>query len=112
MSPLLASKISAVRTKHAVTALASGLALAVVVLTGFVLGRRDNVSTDLLARAFLSSTPVPRKTRIDVTTGDLKLGRGDTAELAARARGVIPTDGAVEIKFDSGRHQTLRVEPV
>lgn len=86
-------------------------ALAVVLgLTAFALGRRDNVSSDLLARAFLSNTPVPRKTRIDVLSGDFKIGRGETAELRAQARGVIPADGVVEIKFDSGRQQSPRIE--
>lgn len=81
-------------------------------LTAFVYGRRDNVSTDLLARAFLSNTPVPRKTRIEVSNGGaIKIGRGDTATLAARTSGVIPASGTVDIRFESGRKQTFSLDP-
>jgi hypothetical protein len=78
-------------------------------LTALAWGRKDGVSTDLLARAFLSNTPVPRKTRIDVVSGHLKIARGDNAVLTAKARGVIPTSGEIEIKFDSGRRQIFPV---
>jgi hypothetical protein len=82
-------------------------------LTAFVAGQsgNDHVSGDLLARALLSNTAVPRKTRIDVSSGYLKLGRGDTAELVAKARGVIPSGGEFEIRFDSGRRQSFQVTP-
>jgi hypothetical protein len=70
------------------------------------------VSTDLLARAFLSETPVPRKTRIEVASGNLKIGRGDTAVLLAKARGAVPVDGSVDIRFDSGRRQSFSLDAV
>lgn len=79
-------------------------------LTAFVYGRRDSVSADLLARAFLSNTPVPRKTRIDIANGNFKMGRGDTATLVARTRGVIPAAGTVDIRFESGRKQTFALD--
>ena len=80
-------------------------------LTGLIAGRKDHVSTDLLSRAFLSNVPVPRKTRIDVTSGDMRLGRGDTATLTATARGVIPVAGSVDIRFSSGRKQSFSIDP-
>lgn len=86
---------------------------ALVLLTGlssYVYGRRDGVSSDLLARAFLSNTPVPRKTRIDVPQGSFKIGRGDNAILMARARGMIPSGGTIDVMFDSGRRQTFPLE--
>ena len=73
-------------------------------------GRHDNVSRDLLYRAFLSNTPVPRKTRIEITSGFNRLGRGDSAALSARARGVIPTTGTIDLKFDSGRRQSFSLD--
>ncbi len=79
-------------------------------LTSFVYGRRDGVSSDLLSRAFLSSTPVPRKTRIEVPNGQIKIGRGDTAILLAKVRGTIPAAGTVDIKFESGRKQTFPLD--
>ena len=79
-------------------------------LTSFAYGRHDGVSSDLLARAFLSNTPVPRKTRIDVPLGSFKIGRGDTAILFAKARGAIPTGGTIDIKFESGRKQTFPLD--
>ena len=90
------------------------LVLAVVMLVGgsvaFAVGRRERVTPDLLARAFLSNTPVPRKTRIEITTGFNKLGRGDTAALSAKASGTIPPGGTVDIKFESGRKQSFPLD--
>ena len=86
---------------------------ALVLITGgtaFVYGRRDNVSTDLLARAFLSNVPVPRKTHIDVASGSFKMGRGDTAILLGKTRGVVPAFGTVDIRFASGRKQTFSLD--
>lgn len=79
-------------------------------LTSFIYGRRDGVSSDLLARAFLSNTPVPRKTRIDVPQGSFKMGRGDNAILVAMARGMIPSGGTIDVMFDSGRKQTFPLD--
>jgi hypothetical protein len=84
---------------------------AVTAAIAFGVGAHDRVSTDLLARAFLSDVPVPRKTRITVTSGDLRLGKGDTALLAATARGVIPARGTTDVRFDSGRKQSFPIEP-
>lgn len=79
--------------------------------TMFVAGWKDGVSRDLVARAFLSDVPVPRRTRVNVTSGDMRLGRGDSAILSATARGEIPNRGKVEISFTSGRSQSFAIDP-
>jgi len=86
--------------------------MAVLVFGGaFSWGRRSNVSGPLLARAFLSSVPVPRKTKIEVIGGNMLVARGDDVKLTARAGGVIPDGGAVRIRFASGRLQQFQLTP-
>jgi hypothetical protein len=91
--------------------LLAGIIAVLVAATLFVAGWKDGVSRDLVARAFLSDVPVPRKTRVNVTSGDMRLGRGDSAVLSATARGEIPTRGKVEISFTSGRAQSFAIDP-
>lgn len=63
------------------------------------------VSRDLLKRAFLSSTLVPRHTRVEVLTGDTRIGRGDTIRIEALARGVVPRSGKLIVKTSGKRTQ-------
>lgn len=56
------------------------------------------VSVDLLKRAFLSSTLVPRHTRVEVLTGNTRIGRGDALRIEALARGVVPRAGKLIVK--------------
>jgi hypothetical protein len=63
-------------------------------------GARDSVSTDLLKRAFLvPGVEVPRDTHVsfDGINPDMVVARGDTVVLQARARGVVPPSGQVQI---------------
>src|SRR5262245_16938493 len=55
----------------------------VIGLMSLVMGGRSSI--DLLKRAFLSDTPVPRKTRVMGITGNLVVGRGDSVTIAAQA---------------------------
>jgi len=64
----------------------------------------------LLKRAFLSSTPVPRHTRVFVLTAESRLGRGDAIRIEAAARGVIPRNGRLFIKSAGKRTQELTLE--
>ena len=77
---------------------AGGLALIIFAtgLFGFIAGGKASV--DLFKRAFLSSAPVPRKTRIVGVTGHLRVGRGDTVTVEAVARGVIPRSGRLVVR--------------
>lgn len=76
-----------------------------------VLGGRADVP--LLKRAFLSTTPVPRKTRILNSTGDRNVGVGDDLNIEATAGGIVPSAGRVTVKYANGQtHQfTLEADP-
>jgi len=65
---------------------------------------------DLLKRAFLSHTPVPRKTHISVRDGDKVVGIGDNLRLEAIVQGIVPANGKVEVKFRSRRVQEYPLE--
>lgn len=84
-----------------------GAATAIVVM-GLVLLVGGASSRDLLLRALcVPGIEVPRKTRIEVLTpADLVVARGDDVVLAARASGVIPDAGEIEVVFASGAKQT------
>jgi hypothetical protein len=68
------------------------------------------VSRDLLKRAFLFSTPVPRKTLVTSLTGDTKIGRGDSVRIEASAKGVIPSAGRLKIIMSNRRDQEFPME--
>ena len=86
-------------------------AVAVVAAAGFLFVKGEDVSRDLLARAFLSrSVEVPRKTRVASFTGDVMIPRGESVTLEALAKGLIPTSGKLVMKFASGRTQEFPLE--
>jgi len=89
-----------------------GAALALLLaMLGFAWGYGNNVSTDLLRRAFLSGVEVPRKTHIDMGKNpDQVIARGYTVRLSAKASGIIPERGEVGISFDAGREQYFSIE--
>ena len=68
------------------------------------------VSRDLFKRMFLSATLVPRHTRVEVLTGDTRLGRGDALRIEAVARGVIPKSGRLTVKTAGKRTQEYTLE--
>lgn len=83
-----------------------GWAVAIVIIGGVVFWKGEEVSRDLLHRAFLSSeVEVPRKTRIGTTSGDIRIARGDNVTLFAVAKGVVPDRAKLVLKFGSGRTQ-------
>ncbi|MCX6904243.1 MAG: hypothetical protein NTW03_12360, partial [Verrucomicrobia bacterium] len=65
---------------------------------------------DLLKRAFLSHTPVPRKTRVMVADGDKKIGCGDSVVIGATAQGLIPAHGTLVIRSFVRRGQEFIME--
>ncbi|MBI5387114.1 MAG: hypothetical protein HZA90_20785 [Verrucomicrobia bacterium] len=73
-------------------------AAAVSLAGGIALFSGGQDARDLLRRAFLSTTPVPRKTRVFVADGDKIIGRGDSVVIEATARGVVPESGTLTIK--------------
>lgn len=85
-------------------------AVAVLALSLFAFMYGGQVTIDLLKRAFLSSTLVPRHTRVDVLTGDTRIGRGDTLRVEAVARGVIPRAGRLVVRMSGRRTQEFSLE--
>lgn len=68
------------------------------------------ITRDLLKRAFLSNLPVPRATRVVWTSGDLKIGIGDSVTVEARAEGHAPDRGTLRLRYASGRKEKLSME--
>jgi hypothetical protein len=77
--------------------------VAVLALGLFAFMYGGEVSRDLLKRAFLSSTPVPRHTRVELVGGDRIVGRGDAVKIEAFARGVVPRQGRLVVKSSGVR---------
>jgi hypothetical protein len=84
--------------------------VAVLALGVFAFMYGGEVSRDLLKRAFLSSTLVPRHTRVEVVTGDTRIGLGDTIRIEALARGVVPRAGKLIVKTSGKRTQEYPLE--
>jgi hypothetical protein len=91
----------------------AGVPAGVLLAAGLLvyLGTRPD-STDLLKRVLLSSTPVPRRTRVECISQDQVIALGDTVKLEAVARGIIPATGTVQLSFSSGREQEFPIDPV
>jgi hypothetical protein len=85
-------------------------AFAVLVLGIFAFMYGGAVSVDLLKRALLTSTLVPRHTRVDVLTGDTRIGHGDTIRIEALARGVVPRAGKLIVKMSGKRTQEYALD--
>jgi len=89
-----------VRIAAVATVCAAGLALA---------GGR--ASWPLFQRAWLLNVPVPRKTMIIASTGDLAMAIGDDLPIEATATGSIPKTGRLIIESANGRRQDFSIEP-
>jgi hypothetical protein len=87
-------------------------AMAVTVLLIGIFGVAYGKETvwDLLKRALLSHTPVPRKTRIFVPDGDKIVGIGDNVRLEAFVQGIVPARGKVEVRYRTRRTQEYPLE--
>lgn len=89
----------------------AGWAVVIVGIAGVVYWKGEEVSRDLLHRAFLSrEVEVPRKTRVGATSGDLRIARGDNVTLFAVAKGVVPERAKLVLKFASGRTQEFLLD--
>jgi hypothetical protein len=98
------------------------VAIAGLILVLFAIGiaRAGMNGIDLFKRAILvPGVEVPRKTRVVLLSPiDLVVARGDPVTLSARAEGIVPNDGAIDISYSTGgnsstdaqRSQRYRIE--
>jgi hypothetical protein len=63
----------------------------------------------LLKRLALSNIPLPTQTIVIPISGDLAIPPGDTIELSAKAEGVLPRTGRVEITYAGKTMQSIPV---
>jgi len=66
----------------------------------------------LLDRVFLSTQPVPRKTRVVAVTTSQEIATGDDLDIQADAEGIRPSDGTAEIRYASGGSQQLGLDAI
>ncbi len=90
------------RAGLAVLAVAAALALGV---------SQQPLTALLLRRAALSDAPLPTATQVVSETGNLRIVEGASVEFAARATGVLPAQGRLELAFAGGEHRTVLVRP-
>jgi len=65
----------------------------------------------LLKRMALSGIPLPTETIVTAVSRDFSISVGETIELSARAVGVIPRSGRVEVTYEGRKPQTITVSP-
>jgi len=65
----------------------------------------------LLQRLCLFNVPLPTDTIVVPVSGDLAIPAGETIELAAKATGVIPRTGRIEIFFEGKPMQVISINP-
>ncbi len=101
-----------VATDRMMQMIAGAVLVVLIGLVGLAMGGRDG--SDLLKRALLvPGVDVPRKTRVIVSSAEeTVVARGDDVTLGAKAVGVIPDEGFVSIKYESGREQRVEMLPV
>jgi len=87
---------------------AMAVAVFLIGILGVAYGRET--AWDLLKRAFLSHTPVPRKTRVFVQDGDRTIGIGDNVRVEAWVQGIVPARGKVEVRYRTRRMQEYPLE--
>lgn len=83
--------------------------LAVGAFVGGLLWFFQPQSLLLARRVFLSADAMPSRTTVEAVTKDFTLNAGTDAELAARARGVVPRNGRVKIVYADGHGETVPV---
>jgi len=74
-------------------------ALLLLILGAVVVNVTQPSSITLLRRAFLSTDPVPRKTRIDQISGNIKVAKGEAIAITASAAGIKPSTGTLNVQY-------------
>lgn len=88
----------------------AGWTFAVLAIGLFAFMYGGEISRSLLKRAFLSSTPVPRHTRVELVGGNRVVGRGDAVRIDAFARGIVPRAGRLVVKSSGRRTQEYTMD--
>lgn len=104
---------SAVDARPAIRWSATGSAALLVLLTTLTLLGPDGRSL-LLRAAAIPGIEVPRKTRVDLITPPgplITIARGDDLTITARARGVIPPAGQLELRWPDGTTKSFEMSP-
>ncbi len=65
----------------------------------------------LWQRFFLRNVPLPTQTVVVPVSGDFEIQSGETIELAARAQGVIPRTGRIELTYEGKSADWITVNP-
>ena len=80
-----------------------------VVLALTVLGTPRSLV--LWQRFFLRNLPLPTQTIVVPVSGDFEIQAGETVELAARAQGIIPRTGRIELTYEGKSPEWIAVNP-
>jgi len=74
-------------------------ALLLLILAAVAINVTQPASVTLLRRAFLFTDPVPRKTRIDQISGNIKVPKGEAISITATAAGIKPATGTLSVEY-------------
>ncbi|CAN5393510.1 hypothetical protein BH09PLA1_BH09PLA1_04180 [soil metagenome] len=86
------------------------LAAMIVIVASTGMARAGGEGIDLLKRALLvPGVEVPRKTRVIVSEPRQLIAHGDAVTIRARAEGVIPENGEVDVRSPEQRAQTYPI---
>jgi hypothetical protein len=99
----------AIPTKHLSRPLWIAAGLAALTALGLALGWPS--TGVLLRRAALANIPLPTQTIVVPISGNLTVTPGTDVELAARAQGIIPRSGRVEITYAGQKPLVLTLSP-
>ncbi len=84
---------------------------ALVAVTVALIAWLAPASLILLQRILLVNVPLPTQTIVTAMSGDFLIPNGQTIELAARATGVIPKSGRVEVTYEGKRPEMVTISP-
>lgn len=87
------------------------IALLLAVIAGGLIAWFAPKSFILLRRLALFNEPLPTETIVVAVTKDFAIPTGQTIELTAKASGVLPRSGRVEVTYDGKRPEMVSVSP-
>ena len=85
--------------------------LLLFVVTGGLVAGLAPGSLILLQRILLVNVPLPTQTIVTAVSGNFLIPTGQTIELSAKATGVVPKSGRVEVTYEGKRPEVVTVSP-